>query len=82
MVPESARDGKLGQRSTVAIYTSHSQTEQPLLVHDVTAIALVGGLLTVEHDVQERDYTFSGHRQFQNWTRFEVVPIGRSTSDG
>lgn len=66
-------------RLTVAVYTGHNQTEQPLLVHDVKNVVLIGRVLTVEHEVQERNYTFLGHRRFQNWTRFEVSLSGSST---
>lgn len=61
--------------STVAIYTTHEQTEQPVIAHYVTALSVAGGLLTIECDVAENGCTFSAYHRFEpgHWAHFEVT---------
>lgn len=58
----------------VSVYTTHEQSEQPAIVHHVTALVLVGGLLTIECDVVEKGHTFSAHHRFEEgqWAHFEA----------
>lgn len=64
----------LQHRCNVSVYTTHEQTEQPAVIYRVTALTMVGGLLTVECDVEENGYTFSAHHRFERgkWTHFEA----------
>lgn len=67
-------------RSTVYVYTTHSQAEQPQTIHHVTALSVVGDLLTVECDVDENGHTFSAHHRFKGaqWAKFTAAHSGGS----
>lgn len=59
----------------VLVYTTHTQTEQPQTINHVVALTTVDGLLTIECDVIENGYTFTGHHRFTDgeWEHFEVT---------
>lgn len=65
----------------VSVYTTHQQTEQPAIVHHVTALSLVGKVLLMECDVQERDHTYIASHRFEGdaWTRVEIANLGGSS---
>lgn len=68
----------------MSVYTSFSQTEQPVTIRDVTALTVVGdGLLTIECDVAEQGHTFSAHHRYEagQWTHLSVQHNGSSEPD-
>jgi hypothetical protein len=64
-------------RHSVAVYTGHSQFEQPHDINNVTAVAFVDGLLSIEYSVTEGGLTFSAFHRFEpgHWTRFTVAAL-------
>lgn len=62
----------------VSLYTGREQTEQPAIIHNVTAISVVDGLLTVECDVKEKGVSYSAHHRFEkgSWTHFTTNYYG------
>lgn len=64
----------IANRCNVSVYTTHEQTEQPAIVHYVTAISMSAGLLTVECEVTERGYSHTAYHRFEpgQWSHFEV----------
>lgn len=69
--------------STVSVYTTHDQTEQPQTIHHVTALSVVGdGLLTIEAEQDGGGTTFRGFHRFQpgEWAHFSMAFYGPTRS--
>lgn len=74
----------MDDRARAYVYTTQDQSEQPETIHGVTAVALTGGLLTMECDVIERGHSFSAFHRFEpgRWTRFTIgAPRDKESSD-
>jgi hypothetical protein len=59
----------------VVIYTGHLQSEQGIVISDVTALTVVADdLLTIEAEVTEGGHRHFGHHRFVagEWTHFSV----------
>jgi hypothetical protein len=60
--------------TSVSVYTTHDQTEQPLIIQHVTALSMVADCLFIEADAREKGYTYSAFHRFEpyEWTHYEA----------
>lgn len=61
--------------SIVSVFTTDSQTEQPLSINDAVTIVQIDGLLTIESQRREKGYRYSSFHRFteSEWAHYEVT---------